>query len=314
MSDIGEQFRSIQESASDYFKEAQTLRGVIIIVGAIGCAWLLIKIIGKFTVGTAQVIAERADKSANEERFVQWRRTETYLSVAMALVRAVVVALAFYFALKLLFPGQPLLPATIGISTFAIIIAGATVAPLLRDLTNGATMILGRWFSVGDYIKVEPFADIAGVVERVTLRSTKIRNIKGDVVFLHNQHIQAIHVSPRGARALQMDVFVRDLEKGVDRIEEVIQTLPEGPTLIVRPLRIAEKIKMSDKLWRISVIGATAPSREWLVEDFMREALQSRDKDKKEPLIVYGPIVHYADEKAEKRFGRAVRMGSKDNN
>jgi len=314
MSDTSARLRDIQDAAGNYLQEASTLRGVVIIVATFGVAYLLIKVISKFTVGVAQVIAERADKSANEDRFVQWRQTETYLSVAMALVRAVVVALAGYFALQMLFPGQKLLPATIGISTFFIIIAGATIGPLLRDLTNGATMILGHWFSVGDFIKVEPFGEVAGVVERVTLRSTRLRNIKGDVIFLHNQHIQGIHVTPRGARTMRMEVFVRNQEKGVERIEEILKTVPQGPTMVVSPLLITEKEEMSKDLWRISVTGQTAPGREWLVEDYMREALQSGDKDKKDPLIVYGPLVHYADATAEKRFGRAVRMGSKSAN
>jgi small-conductance mechanosensitive channel len=312
MSEIGEQLQNIQDSATDYFKEAQTLRGLLIILGTIATAWLLTKFLTRFTIGVAQEIAERADKTANEDRFVRWRQTETYLSVVMALVRALVIALVLYFGLRLLFPGRPLLPATIGISTFFIIVAGATIGPLLRDLTNGATMILGRWISVGDFVKIEPFGDIAGVVERITLRSTRLRNIKGDVVFVHNQHIMAIHVTPRGARTLRMDIFVRNLEKGLKRVEEVITTLPVSPIMIVSPLTVIEKQEMANNLWRISVTGQTAPGREWLVEDFMSEALKSADKDKKEPLIVYGPLVHYADSSAEKRFGRAVRMGSKN--
>jgi small-conductance mechanosensitive channel len=313
MSEISTQLNDIQDAATDYFKEANTIRGLVVIVGVFLATWLVIKILTRFTVGTAQLIADRADKSANEDRFVQWRQTETWLSVGMALVRAIVVGVAAYVALRLLFPGQQLLPATIGISTFFIIIAGATVGPLLRDLTNGATMILGKWFSVGDFIKVEPFGEVNGVVERVTLRSTKLRNVKGDVVYVHNQHIMAVHVTPRGARSLRMEIFVRNLEKGVARVEEVIKTLPVRQTMVVSPLVIAEKEKMADNLWRISVTGQTAPGREWVVEDYAREAMQSHDKDKKEPLIVYGPLVHYDDAIAEKRFGRAVRRGSKTN-
>lgn len=312
MEDINEWFTSLQEGVTEYLEEATTLRGILIIVTVIGAAYLLMKFISKFTIGVAQVTAERADKAGSEDRFVQWRQVETYLSVVLAMVRAVIVAVAAYFALRLMFPGQALLPATIGISTFFIIIAGATIGPLLRDLTNGATMILGRWLAVGDFIRVEPFGDVAGVVERVTLRSTKLRNINGDVIYLHNQHIQGIRVTPRGARTLAVDIFVRNLEKGMKRIEEVIATLPIGPTMIVKPLEVTAKEKMADNLWRVTLTGQTAPSREWLIEDFIREALQSGDKDKKEPIIVYGPLVRYADPSAEKRFARAVRMGSRN--
>ncbi|HEV7454944.1 MAG TPA: mechanosensitive ion channel family protein [Candidatus Saccharimonadales bacterium] len=310
--DIIGRFAGAQDTFRTYLHEASTLRGVFIVVGVVVAAWLLMKTISRFTIGIAQVISDRADKSANEDRFVRWRQIETYLSVLLAVVRAVIVAFAGYFALRLLFPGQALLPATIGISTFFIIVAGATIAPLLRDITSGTVMILGRWLSVGDFVKIEPFADVAGVVERVTLRSTKLRDISGDIIYLHNQHIQAVRITPRGARTMAMDVFIRDYDKGLQRIEEIIQTLPIGPTMIVTPLAIVHKEKLSDDLWRVTITGQTAPSREWLIEDFIREALQGADKDKKEPVVVYGPIVRYADPSAEKRFGRAVRMGGKN--
>jgi hypothetical protein len=302
-------FATTEETVRKYLREASTVRGLVIVTCAVIIAYLLIVIVSKFTVGFAQVISERADKSANEDRFVRWRRIETFLSVVLALLRAVIVAVVGYIALRMLFPSQALWPATIGISTFFVIVAGATIAPLLRDLTNGAVMIGGHWLSVGDFIKVEPFSDVAGVVERVTLRSTKIRNISGDVIWLHNQHIQGVRITPRGARELAMDIFVRDLEKGLERIGEVIQTLPHGPTMIVDPLQVSNKEKISDKLWRVTVTGKTAPGREWLVEDFIKEAMQGPDKNRKEPIIVYGPLVRYADASAEKRFSRAVRMG-----
>lgn len=298
-----------EEAVRKYVREASTVRGLVVTICAIIAAYVLIVIVSKVTVGFAQVISERADRSANEDRFVRWRRIETFLSVVLALLRAVIVAVVGYIALRMLFPGQALWPATIGISTFFVIVAGATIAPLLRDLTNGAVMIGGHWLSVGDFIKVEPFGDVAGVVERVTLRSTKIRNISGDVIWLHNQHIQGVRITPRGARELAIDVFVRDLDKGLERIGEVMQTLPNGPTMIVDPLQVFSKEKISDKLWHVTITGKTAPGREWLVEDFIKEALQGPDKNRKEPIIVYGPLVRYADASAEKRFSRAVRMG-----
>jgi small-conductance mechanosensitive channel len=312
MNDLSSWLTSAQGKVEGYLREASTLRGLLIILAAIAVAYALIKLISYVTLGAARFIADRADKAENEDRFVRWRRVETYMSVFLALVRGIVIAVIAYVALSLIFDQGSLLPATIGIGTFFVIVAGATIGPLLRDLTNGATMILGRWFSVGDFVKIEPFGDVAGVVERVTLRSTRLRNISGDIIWVHNQHIQGIRVTPRGSRSLAMDVFVRDLEKGIKRIEEVIATLPTGATMITSPLKISKQEKITDNLWRITVTGQTAPTREWLLEDFLREALNGADKDKKQPLIVYGPLVRYADSSAEKRFGRAVRVMSKN--
>ena len=54
--------------------------------------------------------------------------------------------------------------------------------PLLRDITTGSVMIAERWYGVGDYIIAEPFLNIQGVVEQVSLRSTKLRGLSGEVV------------------------------------------------------------------------------------------------------------------------------------
>jgi hypothetical protein len=51
MSEISERFQEVQDAASEYLREASTLRGLLIIVLSIAAAWLLIKIIARFTVG-----------------------------------------------------------------------------------------------------------------------------------------------------------------------------------------------------------------------------------------------------------------------
>jgi hypothetical protein len=104
--------------------------------------------------------------------------------------------------------------AAIGASAFFVVIAGQTLGTLLRDITAGATMIIERWFHVGDYIKIEPFWDVKGVVERFTLRSTRIRSLSGEIIIVHNQKIDAVHVTPNGVRTMAVEIFVKDKQKG----------------------------------------------------------------------------------------------------
>ena len=55
--------------------------------------------------------------------------------------------------------------AAIGAGAFFVVIAGQTVGIILRDLTAGSIMITEGWFKIGDFIKIEPFWDVSGVVE-----------------------------------------------------------------------------------------------------------------------------------------------------
>ena len=280
--------------------------GVILLVFAV--AFLVTKIVASTIIWVAKAIAVRSDTASDEERLIQLRRIETYLSVTIAFVRALIFAIAVYVAIKLLLPNRGALVTTIGAGTFFVVFANATIAPLLRDITSGVTMIVERWFSVGDFIRVEPFAEVSGVVERVTLRSTKLRNINGEVIYLHNQYVQGVKITPRGIRTIAVDVFVADHKAGLKLVEDIAKTLPTSPTMLASPLIVSDEEELSKDLWRITITGQTAPGREWLIEKFVAQALKDADDHHKNKIIVYGPLVRFADKTAEKRFKRAVRI------
>lgn len=299
---------NIIKTGLDHLASLKVLGEIILIfLSAYIVSWLISKII----VRVAQAIGVRSDQSSDSDRIFQLRRIETYLSVITAIIKGVIFAGAIYEALRTLFPQGGAILTTIGASTFIIFLANSTVAPLLRDVTSGATMIIERWFSVGDFVRIVPFSDVAGVVEEATLRSTKIRNINGEVIWLHNQFIQGVRTTPRGVRSLAIDIFVRDYKAGLKLVDDIRKTLPTSPTMLASPLVVASEEQLSSDLWRITIMGQTAPGREWLIEDFATSALKDADHKKKEKVIVYGPLVRYADKTAEKRYGRAVRIAPK---
>ena len=301
---------SVNDVIKDIFNQFISWEALSLILGVFGSAYIISWILAKAIIKIAQAIGVQSDITSDEERQIQLRRIETYLSVAIAVLRGLLFAVAVYIVLKQLLPNRGALVTTIGAGTFFIFFANATVAPLLRDITAGTTMIIERWFSVGDFIRVEPFGDVGGVVERVTLRSTKLRNINGEVIWLHNQYIQAVKTTPRGTRTLAIDVFVRDKKAGLALVHDVSKTLPTSPTMLASPLVVSDEEELTKDLWRITISGQTAPGREWLIEKFVHDALKDADDEKKQRVIVYGPLVRFADKTAEKRYGRAVRVNN----
>lgn len=302
---------SINETLYDIFNKLTSFHSLGIVLGIILLAFLASKLVAYLIIMIAKRIADTSDATSDEEKSIQLRRIETYLGVLIAALRAVIVGIAVYAIFKILLPQRGALVSTIGIGTFFVVFANATIAPLLRDITAGVTMIIERWFSVGDFIRIEPFAEVGGVVERVTLRSTKLRNINGEVIWLHNQYIQGVKITPRGLRTMAIDIFVRNLEAGLELVEDISKTLPTSPTMLASPLVVSDHEKLAKKLWKITITAQTAPGREWLVENFIVEALKDADtehQDKKPKIIVYGPLVRFADQAAEKRFKRAVRI------
>lgn len=298
------------QEVTKFFAEPNAYRSVLILLGCIIAAYLLSKLLADFIIKIAQKVSVRADIESNEERFIRLRQVETYLSVSVAVVRATVVAVVAYIAWRLVSPVASSGAAAIGASAFFVVFAGQTLGMLLRDVTAGAIMIIEQWFNVGDYVKVEPFMNVSGVVERLTLRSTKIRSLSGEVIWVHNQQIQAAHVTPRGVRTIAVDVFVRDKEKGLTTLKELAKAVPVGTTMLAQPLRVQKPEEWGGGLWRITVVGQTTPGREWLIENFFVNAIKEVDvsvRGKANRTFVYEPIAHYADPVANKKFKRAVR-------
>ena len=185
---------------------------------------------------------------------------------------------------------------------------------ILRDITSGAAMIIENWFHVGDYIRVEPFLDVTGVVERMTLRSTKLRSLNGEVIWLHNQHIQAVKVTPRGYRTIAIDIFVNNQKVGRNLIEKAIDTVPVGTMKVIKKPRISREEQWGEKLYWFTVMGEMPPGREWLMENYFIDSLLELDARRKGPkTFVRPPIARYADDAAERSFKRAIRMMRDEN-
>ncbi|MGI9028014.1 MAG: mechanosensitive ion channel domain-containing protein [Candidatus Saccharimonadales bacterium] len=286
------------------FQDDTLLRLSLGLVAALLLAYVINRILSLFFSFLANVMASRSNPNTPAERLVHTKRAETLLSIAGAVSRVLVVGLCLYLMWRLTNPTSAPV-AIIGAGTFFILVAAATVGPLLRDVTNGVLMIAEKWYNVGDHIVVDPFWQLSGIVEKVNLRSTKLRSINGEVVWIHNQFIQGVRVTPRGVRTISIDTFVSDLEKGRKLINTAINSMPTGPTMIATPLAIREE-EQHGSVWRITTVGQTSPGREWLIEDFAVKALAKADERASTPLIVHGPIVRYTDTLAEKRFKHSM--------
>lgn len=292
--------------ARNWTYDLSFLRTLLAIVAALLLALLVIRTANKFLPKLAERITDQAAIRATGDKLLAVRRTETLLNVIASVGRAFIIILFIYLGWRLVNPGSAPL-AIIGAGTVFVIIGVATISPLLRDITSGIVMITERWYEVGDYVAVDPLPDAKGVVEQINLRSTKIRSLSGEIIWIHNQHIMGVRVTPRGLRTISIDIFVKDKDKGKKLLEEVIETLPTGSSLIATPLTITGEEPLGS-LWRITATGQTAPGREWLIEDFAVKALTKTDSEHKDKsVMVYDPVTRYTDQVAERRFLRSIK-------
>lgn len=302
-------FEDIYTEIQDFFLQPNAMRSFIIMLLTLLAAFFMSKLLATYLIKAARSIAAMADSSNDVQKSIKLRRLETFLNIMAAAVRVIIVLITLYIAWRVLNPTSSAAVAAIGTSAIIIVVAGATIGPLLRDVTAGSAMITERWYNVGDFVRVEPFLDVAGVVERVTLRSTRLRSLNGEVIWMHNQHMQAVKVTPNGVRTIEVDVLCSDAALGKELIQKVIKTIPTTKMTVANKLRIVNTEKWDDGLWHIVVRGQTPPGREWLIEKYFIESLIKHDEDYiKKKVLIHEPMVRFADPAAEKSFKRAVRV------
>jgi hypothetical protein len=279
-------------------------------VVSVGVALVVGRILAAFLRRIVWAVGHQADRSPNLRMVTRLRRIETMIILSIAILRTALVLFALYFWWQFVHPaGQP--TALIGASALvALILSGALSSPL-KDIAAGSLMMAEQWYGVGDHIVVEPFVDLQGVVERVTLRSTRIRGLNGEIIWINNQSISGIRVAPRGIISIGLEIFVTDPEKGERLIEKANKRLPAGPLLVVTPLIITASEPVGENLWHITAIAETAPGREWLIEKSAVDLIKDLDANSKTPVIAHGPLARYADREANQSFTRSIRNAQK---
>ncbi len=286
------------------------LHSLFTLVLCVAIALTIGRIIAYVLRRVVNAIGARADRSQNLRTVNRLRRYETMIVLSIAIIRTLLVLFSLYFWWLLDHPsGQP--TALIGASALLVVLISASLGPVLRDLASGSVMMAEQWYGVGDHIRVEPFMDMQGVVERVTLRSTRIRGLNGEVMWVNNQNIQGVRIAPKGIRTIALELFVTNLNAGEKLIADTNKRLPAGSLLVVSPLQITEIAEVGEKLWHITAVGETAPGREWLLETSAVELIKSLDEQRQKPVVAHGPLARYADSEAEKRFRRTITNARK---
>jgi hypothetical protein len=297
-----------QRVANSYFNG----RSMLILFLSVLAAFLIGRLIAIILRRVVGLIGRQADKAEDVQTVNRLRRYETMIILSIAVIRTGLFIFALYFWWVTI-RGDQQQTAVIGASALAAIFIGAVFTPLLRDISSGSIMMAEQWYAVGDYVRLEPFGDMQGVVERVTLRSTRVRGLNGEVIWVNNQNIQAVRITPKGVRSLAVEVFVKDLKKGEELIAATNRRLPAGPLLVISPFNIISTSQVGEKLWHITALAETAPGREWLIEKYSIEVMREIDQDADGKLqnLATEPVARYADSDTERKFSRAIHNASK---
>jgi hypothetical protein len=283
-------------------------KSIVVLVIALSLGIIIGRTITNLIGSVSNSVGRRADQSADLNNVNRLRRIETLLVLSTALVRLLFVSLSLLAWWIFTHPAEKP-TALIGAGALIALLLNGVFSPVLRDIAFGSGMMAEQWFGVGDLINIIPFNTL-GVVERITLRSTRIRELSGDVVWITNQNIAGAEIILQGARAIALEIFVSNKTKVDYLIEGANTLLPIGPSLLISPISIMSREEIKPNIWRVVAIGETAPGRESLIRENAIDIIKNIDK-KDYKILLSEPIARYADNAAERKIGRAINNARK---
>ena len=240
---------------------------IIVVVGAV--LWFALN---KFLPPIVRRSVARTKYKESKEGME--KRTNTLLSIFKGMGRVFIVMVAMMMVLDE--GGVPVAPILAGFGIAGIAI-GFGAQYLIRDLIAGIFIILENQYRVGDVARV---ADVAGLVEEVTLRKTVLRDLDGIVHHVPNGEIRIASNFTRHFGRVNLDISVAydtDLDHAISVINRVGQELAEDEKwrkVIKSPPQVLRVNNLGDSGIDIKILGDVKPIEQWAVMGELRLRLK----------------------------------------
>lgn len=159
---------------------------------------------------------------------------------------------------------------------------------LVQDFLTGFFIFAERQFGYGDVIQISQPGEtvgISGAVEELTLRTTTLRTLSGELVIIPNGEIrQVTNLSRDWARVvidipLALDTDVGTASRILREIGEEIAEDEEWASLILDPPSVMGIEKLAVGFIQLRYVARTLPARQWDVSRELRARIVSRFRE-----------------------------------
>ncbi len=165
--------------------------------------------------------------------------------------------------------------ASVGVIGLALSLGAQT---LIKDVLGGLFVLIENQYAVGDVIQI---GDVSGEVERITLRSTSIRDLDGTLHLVPNGEVRIVSNLTREWSRATVDFGVA-YEENLERVIAVLEAFADdlaaddevGP-LLLDPPEIIGPVSLEDSAVMVRVMAKTTPGAQWTVaREIQRRVLQ----------------------------------------
>ena len=204
------------------------------------------------------------------------KRARTLAGLLQTVGTAIIVVVALLMGLREI--GLDITPLLAGAGVAGLAI-GFGAQSLIKDVIAGFFILLEDQFHVGDVIQS---AGVSGQVERLSLRTTIIRDLQGVVHFIPNGEIKVVSNQTKGWSRVVLEVGVAhdtDLDRALTILADEARLLAEdagiGPLLLDAPQVLGVEA-ITDSQVTIRMLVKTLPSKQWGVARDLRRRVKLR--------------------------------------
>ncbi|MEN8374610.1 MAG: mechanosensitive ion channel domain-containing protein [Gemmatimonadota bacterium] len=229
-----------------------------------------------------KLATRRLERDIDEADPVLKRRIEqrkrTVASLLNSVSAVVIAALALLMVLGIFIEIGPLL-ATAGVAGLAFSFGAQSV---VKDVITGVFLMIEEQFAVGDYVRI---GAATGLVEKITLRTTVLRDIDGTVHVIPNGEITLLSNLTKGWSMAVLDIGVA-YKEDVDLVIEVLEDECTGlwrdaewSAIILEEPEVLGVQDLGDSAVVVRVSFKTLPLRQWDVAREFRRRIKRRFDD-----------------------------------
>jgi moderate conductance mechanosensitive channel len=243
------------------------LRIVLIVVGAL----IVIRIGSYVTLRIERAFEDEDDTTMSERE----KQAATLGKVTRNVVRIVVWGMALLMILRQVGVEIGPLLAGVGVAGLAI---GFGAQSLVKDFLAGVFVLIENQYHVGDVAKM---AGVAGVVEKITLRATTLRDLEGNVHIVPNGSLDVVTNMTKLYSRYVLDIGVA-YKESVDEVMELLKKLGDDlaadekfSNIITAPMEVLGVESFGDSAVLIRVRFTTIPIQQWTVAREFRRRVKN---------------------------------------
>lgn len=206
---------------------------------------------------------------------VEKKREKTLIDIIGAALKFAVWLMASLMILQEL--GVNIAPLLAGAGVIGVAL-GFGAQSLVQDAFKGLFIIFENQYRVGDVVQIN--SDLAGVVEKITLRATVLRDLDGNLHHISNGNIQTATNMTMEFANVNIDIGVSynsdiaKVEKVINETGEAMAKHADWKDAIIEPPVFLRVDSFDDSAITVKILGKTTADMRWGVAGELRKRLK----------------------------------------